>query len=142
LNKGHAYDKWIPCFAHSASAEPLAGGIECSAIKYLAMRWQRRYDSTRMSEPQAKSIVPKLIATIVVSPFIAYVVVIVVPNITRATYSRSSNACVNNLRQIAGAKEQWALRTGSTQMTSQPAQTSLVIATATSFQCVPQAALT
>ncbi len=34
---------------------------------------------------------------------------IVVPNFVRAHTTKCLNACVNNLRQIDGAKEQWAL---------------------------------
>jgi len=34
---------------------------------------------------------------------------LVLPAFVRARNTSASNACVNNLRQIAGAKEQWAI---------------------------------
>lgn len=39
---------------------------------------------------------------------------IVIPNFVRARSTSVSNACVNNLRQIAGAKQEWALENGKT----------------------------
>jgi hypothetical protein len=43
------------------------------------------------------------------SVLIALFAVIVVPNFVRARHTSASNACPNNLRQIDGAKQQWAL---------------------------------
>jgi len=43
-----------------------------------------------------------------------FVVAFVIPGFIAARLVRSSNACVNNLRVIAGAKEQWALENGKT----------------------------
>jgi general secretion pathway protein G len=39
---------------------------------------------------------------------------VAIPNFIRATSTPASNACVNNLRQIEGAKQQWALENGKT----------------------------
>src|SRR5258706_7908067 len=36
---------------------------------------------------------------------------IAIPNFVRARTTAQTNACINNLRQIDGAKEQWALET-------------------------------
>ena len=44
----------------------------------------------------------------------ALVLAIVVPNFIRARNTKASNACVNNLRIIQGAKEQWALENHKT----------------------------
>jgi hypothetical protein len=41
--------------------------------------------------------------------FVAFIVAIAIPRIVGARLSRASNACVNNLRQIDSAKQQWAL---------------------------------
>jgi hypothetical protein len=41
--------------------------------------------------------------------FIGFVVVIIVPTIIKARLSKAENACINNLRLIQSAKEQWAL---------------------------------
>jgi hypothetical protein len=45
-------------------------------------------------------------ATIFVFGFLAFVAL---PRFIRVRTTSSSNACVNNLRQIDGAKQQWAL---------------------------------
>jgi hypothetical protein len=41
-----------------------------------------------------------------------YVLSIIIPGFIAASRVRSSNACVNNLRQIDAAKQQWALENG------------------------------
>jgi hypothetical protein len=40
--------------------------------------------------------------------------VIAVPNFIREPVTSPANACINNLRQIDGAKQQWALESGKT----------------------------
>ncbi len=45
---------------------------------------------------------------------IGFVIVIVIPNFVRATYETAANGCINNLRQIEAAKEEWALENGKT----------------------------
>jgi competence protein ComGC len=50
----------------------------------------------------AKILIPTLVAA-------ALLLAIAVPNFIRARNTKASNACVNNLRIIQGAKEQWAL---------------------------------
>ena len=40
---------------------------------------------------------------------IGFVIVFVIPNLIRVTYETGANTCINNLRQIEAAKEQWAL---------------------------------
>jgi len=45
---------------------------------------------------------------------VGFVVIIVIPNFVAATLSRQANPCVNNLRQIDAAKNQWALENGKT----------------------------
>ena len=44
---------------------------------------------------------------------VGLVVSFVFPIFMRATLTTASNACINNLRQIDGAKQQWALQTHS-----------------------------
>ena len=41
--------------------------------------------------------------------FLVIVAAVVLPAFIRARSTSASNACVNTLRQIAGAKEQWAV---------------------------------
>jgi hypothetical protein len=60
------------------------------------------------SEPQRKSRNRRPLILICIFVFIAGAVVIV-PNYLRARGTACQNACINNLRQIDGAKEQWAL---------------------------------
>ncbi len=50
--------------------------------------------------------------TFVVVSVVAFAVLFVIPPIITARLMRNSNACVNNLRQIDGAKQQWALENG------------------------------
>jgi len=42
-------------------------------------------------------------------PVIALLAAIAVPNFVKARKTECKNACINNLRQLDGAKEQWAL---------------------------------
>jgi len=43
-----------------------------------------------------------------------YTVLILIPGFIRMGYTSSQNACVNNLRQLQAAKEEWALENGKT----------------------------
>jgi hypothetical protein len=62
-----------------------------------------------MSEPRKKSFAARTITVIGAGFVVAFVIVVVIPYFVRARETRSTNACINNLRQIKGAKEQWAL---------------------------------
>ena len=50
--------------------------------------------------------------SIAMIPFIALLAAIAIPNFTMARNTAFSNACVNNMRQIDSATQQWALETG------------------------------
>jgi general secretion pathway protein G len=67
-----------------------------------------------MSEPKKKSLGAKIITTVIASLFAGFVIVIVIPNFIRARYETSANACINNLRQIDAAKNEWALENEKT----------------------------
>jgi|SRR5690348_10354741 len=67
--------------------------------------------ATRGLPPSRKG---KLLIALTICLFAGFVVAFVVPGFEAARLVRASNACVNNLRVIAGAKEQWALETGKT----------------------------
>jgi hypothetical protein len=67
-----------------------------------------------MSGPKKKSFIAKIITTLAVCLFAGFVIVIVVPNFVRARYETAANSCINNLRQIDAAKNEWALETGKT----------------------------
>jgi len=77
-----------------------------------------------MSDPKKRS---ALLAKIVASVAIFGFLVIAIPNFIRARNTPARNACVNNLRQINGAKQQWALENQKVQMTFQPVWTLLFI---------------
>ncbi len=50
-----------------------------------------------------------LVEIMIVVAIIGLLAAIAIPNFVRARTTAQANACVNNLRQIDGAKEQWAL---------------------------------
>jgi competence protein ComGC len=47
--------------------------------------------------------------SIAMIPIIAMLAAIAIPNFVKARDTAQHNACINNLRQIDGAKQQWAL---------------------------------
>src|SRR6266705_1052154 len=50
-----------------------------------------------------------LVEIMIVVAIIGLLVAIAIPNFVRARTTSQQNACINNLRQIDGAKQQWAL---------------------------------
>jgi hypothetical protein len=50
-----------------------------------------------------------LFIRIAIAIFIALLAAIAIPNFIGATTTRSQNSCVNNLRHMDGAKQQWQL---------------------------------
>lgn len=50
-----------------------------------------------------------LVEIMIVVAIIGLLAAIAIPNFVKARTSAQKNACINNLRQIDGAKEQWAL---------------------------------
>ncbi len=52
-----------------------------------------------------------LVEIMIVVAIIGLLAAIAVPNFVRARTSSQMNACINNLRQIDGAVQQWALET-------------------------------
>ena len=50
-----------------------------------------------------------LVEIMIVVAIIGLLAAIAIPNFIRARITSQKNACINNLRQIDGAKEQWAL---------------------------------
>ena len=50
-----------------------------------------------------------LVEIMIVVAIIGLLAAIAIPNFVKARTTAQKNACVNNLRQIDGAKEQWAL---------------------------------
>ena len=63
-----------------------------------------------------------LVEIMIVVAIIGLLASIAIPNFVRARTTSQKNACINNLRQIDGAKQQWALENKKT--SSDPAPTS------------------
>jgi prepilin-type N-terminal cleavage/methylation domain-containing protein len=55
-----------------------------------------------------------LVEIMIVVAIIGLLAAIAIPNFVTARQTSQTNACINNLRQIDGAKQQWALETGQT----------------------------
>jgi prepilin-type N-terminal cleavage/methylation domain-containing protein len=66
-----------------------------------------------------------LVEIMIVVAIIGLLAAIAIPNFVKARTTAQKNACINNLRQIDGAKEQWALENKKTQ-TDTPVMTDLV----------------
>ena len=70
-----------------------------------------------------------LVEIMIVVAIIGLLAAIAIPNFVRARTNAQQNACINNLRQIDGAKQQWALETkqnGTATPTDTDLQTYLV----------------
>ncbi len=53
-----------------------------------------------------------MLEIVIVMALIALLAALAVPNFVRARKGSLTDACINNLRQIDGAKQQWALENG------------------------------
>ncbi|MHC1763539.1 MAG: type II secretion system protein [Verrucomicrobiia bacterium] len=59
-----------------------------------------------------------LVEIMIVVAIIGLLAAIAIPNFVRARTTSQKNACVNNLRQIDGAIQQWALENNATDSTA------------------------
>jgi prepilin-type N-terminal cleavage/methylation domain-containing protein len=59
-----------------------------------------------------------LVEIMIVVAIIGLLAAIAIPNFVKARTTAQKNACVNNLRQIDGAKEQWALENRKSETTA------------------------
>ncbi len=55
-----------------------------------------------------------LVEIMIVVAIIGLLAAIAIPNFVKARETAQANACINNMRQIESAKEQWALEKGKT----------------------------
>lgn len=67
-----------------------------------------------------------LVEIMIVVAIIGLLAAIAIPNFVRARATSQTNACINNLRQIDGAKQQWALENHQNS-TATPGQPSLQV---------------
>ncbi len=65
-----------------------------------------------------------LVEIMIVVAIIGLLAAIAIPNFVRARQTSQTNACINNLRIIDAAKQQWALEQGQ-QTTATPASTDI-----------------
>ncbi len=65
-----------------------------------------------------------LVEIMIVVAIIGLLAAIAIPNFVRARTTAQTNACINNLRQIDGAKQQWALE-NKANSTAAPAGTDI-----------------
>ena len=65
-----------------------------------------------------------LVEIMIVVAIIGLLAAIAIPNFVRARTTSQQNACINNLRLIDAAKQQWALETGQ-QSTATPQDSNL-----------------
>ena len=66
-----------------------------------------------------------LVEIMIVVAIIGLLAAIAIPNFVRARTTSQKNACINNLRQIDGAKQQWALENHKTSTDTAPTSASL-----------------
>jgi prepilin-type N-terminal cleavage/methylation domain-containing protein len=67
-----------------------------------------------------------LVEIMIVVAIIGLLAAIAIPNFLRARSTSQQNTCINNLRQIDGAIQQWALQTGQAAGTTVPANGSTI----------------
>ena len=66
-----------------------------------------------------------LVEIMIVVAIIGLLAAIAIPNFVRARTQSQKNACINNLRQIDGAKQQWALENNQSAAAAAPVSTTL-----------------
>ncbi len=66
-----------------------------------------------------------LVEIMIVVAIIGLLAAIAIPNFVKARTTSQKNACINNLRQIDGAKQQWALENKKSANAAAPGSSSL-----------------
>ena len=77
-----------------------------------------------------------LVEIMIVVAIIALLAAIAIPNLMRAKTTANTNTCIDNLRMIDAAKQQWALETGATGTTVPAASNSSPIWGAAMGSCL------
>jgi len=75
-----------------------------------------------------------LVEIMIVVAIIGLLAAIAIPNFVRARTTSQMNACINNLRQIDGAKQQWALE-NKQQSSATPAYSQIQVYLRNSVTC-------
>src|SRR5215469_15106719 len=66
-----------------------------------------------------------LVEILIVVGIIGLLAAIAIPNFMRSRAASQQNACINNLRQLTGAVDQWALETGQSVGAAPPSNVDL-----------------
>jgi len=77
------------------------------AVCAIGLAWIGWFLIARRNSP--KTITTKTLIALVFCLCVGFIVAVVIPNFIRARYETAANACINNLRQIDSAAQQFAL---------------------------------
>ena len=81
--------------------------------RLLCVQTANRKNSQTMKINTSRKAGFTLVEIMIVVAIIGLLAAIAIPNFVRARTTSQVNACINNLRQIDGAKQQWALETSA-----------------------------
>ena len=70
-----------------------------------------------------------LVEIMIVVAIIGLLAAIAIPNFIQARNKARTNSCINNLRQIDAAKEQWAMANNKTEADTAPTFADLIVTT-------------
>jgi prepilin-type N-terminal cleavage/methylation domain-containing protein len=86
----------------------------CGWIKHGSSPW---FPEKPMKIRTNRNLGFTLVEIMIVVAIIGLLATIAIPNFVRARLKAQQSACINNLRQIDGAKQQWALENRASQTT-------------------------